>query len=131
MAITHSLDVTRRRLTFAVSGTLTTQDMLTAVDAAVDAAVRAAGPGRYSVLSDHRALITPATTPQVEALVAHLAMYRDYFGGNRWAIVVGQPASFGMMRMLGVLAEQIPIEVGVFEDPNEAERWLASSPSAP
>ena len=125
MPITHAVDAERRRLRFAVSGTVVIQEMV----AAVDAAVRAAGPGAYSVLSDHRALAVPATTAQLEALVAHLTQYREHFGGNRWAIVVGQPASFGMMRMLGVLAERIPIHVGVFTDPMAAESWLDELPA--
>ncbi len=122
MPITHTVDTERRRIVFAVSGTLTTQDML----AAVDTAVLSAGPGAYSVLSDHSAIATPATTEQLQALVSHLTKYRTHFGGNRWAVVVGQPASFGMMRMLGVFAERIPIQVGVFDGPAEAIRWLES-----
>ena len=124
MPITHTVDVRRRRLTFAVAGTVTIEEMV----AAVDVAVRDAGAGGYSVLSDHRALAVPATTPQLQALVAHLTQYREHFGGNRWAVVVGQPASFGMMRMLSVLAERIPIHVEVFYDAAAAERWLDELP---
>jgi hypothetical protein len=120
MTITHRIDPERRRLIFAVSGTITTEEML----AAVDRAVPAGDTRRYNVLSDHRALVTPATTAQIEALVGHLMRYKAVFGGMRWAIVVGQPASFGMMRMLSVLAERIPIEVEVFTDLAKAERWL-------
>jgi len=122
MPITHAVDVARRLLRFDVAGTLTTEEMTRAVDGAA----RSLGPGRYQVLSDHRALITPATAPQLEALVAHLTRYRSHFGDSQWAVVVGQPASFGMMRMLGVLAERIPIEVEAFTDPAAAEVWLES-----
>lgn len=122
MPIAHIVDTKRRRLIFSVSGTITTEEMLTAADNAV----HSLGPGTHKVLSDHRTLTTPATTPQLEALVAHLSKYRQHFGGTRWAIVVSQLASFGMMRMLGVLAERIPIHVAVFADPVDAERWLES-----
>lgn len=127
MPITHTMDAEHQRLVFTVSGTLTTQEML----AAVDESVRSAGPGKYGVLSDHRAITTPATREQLEALVHHLTRYRAHFGGSRWAVVVGQPASFGMMRMLGVFAEAIPIEVGVFEDLAEATEWLEALSPGP
>jgi len=127
MPITHTVDTGRLLISLTVSGVLTTQEMLAAVDAVVS-------PGdqrRYNVLSDHRGLITPATTAQLRALVSYLSRNREVFGGMRWAIVTVQPASFGMMRMLSVLAESIPIEVGVFRDSLEAERWLeASTPSS-
>jgi exopolyphosphatase/pppGpp-phosphohydrolase len=126
MSITHTVDVDRLLLIFEVSGTITTDEMLAAVDRAVPV-----GDGRrYDVLSDHRALVFPATAAQLEALVSHLTRYRAVFGGMRWAVVVGQPASFGMMRMLSVLAERIPIEVEVFTDPEEASRWLGRHPTA-
>lgn len=122
MPISHVVDTERRLLTFAVTGTLSTAEML----AAVDEAVAGVGAGRYRVLSDHRGLDTPSTTPQLEALVGHLLKYRAIFAGSRWAVVVVKPASFGMMRMLSVLAERIPMKVEVFTDPASAMSWLES-----
>jgi hypothetical protein len=120
MPITHVVDTERRVLVFAVTGTVSTAEML----AAVDAAVAGVDAGRYRVLSDHRGLTTPSTTAQLEALIAHLTKFRAIFGGSRWAVVVAQPASFGMMRMLSVLAERIPIRVEVFTDLAAAQAWL-------
>lgn len=122
MPMTHSVDHQRRLLTVEVSGTLTTREII----AAIDAAAADLGPGRYRVLSDHRQLTTPATTEQVEAVVDHLSGYPGHFGGSQWAVVVGQPASYGMIRMMSVLAERIPMEVQVFTTRPEAERWIDS-----
>ena len=126
MPITHTVDRDRRRITFDVAGTLRIDEML----AAVDSALESAGAGTYTVLSDHRQLLTAATTTQLHTLIAHLATHRAHLGDSRWGVVVAQPASFGMMRMLSVLAEEIPIEVGVFKDLTAASEWLDLPPGA-
>jgi hypothetical protein len=120
MPVTYSVDVTRRLIRFTLSGTVTPDEMV----AALDRAVNEAGAGRFLVLSDHRALTTPATTAQLQDLVGRLTRYREHVGGSRCAIVTAQPASFGMMRMFSVLAEAVPVEVDVFSDVADAERWL-------
>lgn len=85
------------------------------------AAVR--GPG-YNILSDNRDIGTPATRAQMEQLATLLTGMREKFAGARWAVVVSKPASFGMMRMLAVFLEAIPITLEIFRDTEAAERWL-------
>jgi len=58
------------------------------------------------------------------AMVAHLETVARAVTGTRWAIVTVAPASYGMMRMLSVRAEKIPMTVRIFDDPDEAESWL-------
>jgi hypothetical protein len=122
MPITRQLNVARRSMTFTVSGTVTTGEML----AAVDDAMRDTEQAPYAILSDHRSLDEPATTPQVKALVSHLTDVSAHFAGSRWAIVTGLTASYGMMRMLSVLAAELPIEIAVFTDLVEATCWLSA-----
>lgn len=43
-------------------------------------------------------------------------------------MVTREPASYGMMRMMSVLVERVPMEVQIFETIEEAEEWLGSSP---
>lgn len=86
------------------------------------AAREAAAPG-FNIVSDHREIGEPATRAQLEELVSHIATLREYFVGSRWAVIVGTAASYGMMRMLAVLAERVPLSVQVFTDPADAERW--------
>ena len=119
MPITHELDRERRLVRAVVRGDFTADDMLRTVS---DAA-RAAGEPGWNVLSDHREIGEPATREQLEQLVGHLAVQRRWFHGSRWAVVVARPASYGMMRMLQVLAERVPMTVRVFVDADRAERW--------
>jgi stage II sporulation SpoAA-like protein len=119
--VTHTLDDTHRIVRLVLSGTLTTAEMLEALDWAARAV---AGRPKYRVLSDHRGVDTPATREQIEAVVAHLGREGSGFHGTRWAVVTINPASYGMIRMLAVLAETIPIEVGIFERVADAEAWL-------
>ena len=103
----------------AVQGDFTADDMLRTVS---DAAREAGEPG-WNVLSDHREIGEPATREQLEQLVGHLTVLRRYFQGARWAVIVARPASYGMMRMLQVLAERVPVTVRIFVDAARAERW--------
>ena len=82
-------------------------------------------PGRsYDVLSDHRALAEPATRDQMLQLTDLLATAGHPFHGRRWAVIVGGPASYGMIRMLSVHLEHLPIWVTPFNDPEEARAWI-------
>ena len=61
-------------------------------------------------------------------MLEHIRMHGQAFYGSRWAVVTIAPASFGMMRMLGTLAESILIAVRIFADVPEALRWLQETP---
>lgn len=109
-------------------GDFSIDDMLSCVSMA---AAEAGEPG-YNVISDHREIGEPATRAQLEELVSHIATLREYFVGARWAVIVGTAASYGMMRMLEVLAERVPMLVQVFSGEAEAEQWARSrAPRAP
>jgi hypothetical protein len=123
MPVTHEIDARNRIVRLALSGTLSTAEMIETLDRA---ARGVEGRPGFRVLSDHRAIETPATREQVEKVVAHLEREGSVFRGTRWGIVTIEPASYGMMRMLGVLAEKIPIEVRIFETTQDAEAWLLS-----
>jgi hypothetical protein len=123
LPIVHFLDEENRIIRFKVSGTLTASEMLAAIDRAMKDVENRTG---FRVLSDHREITVPATTAQLKELVAHLCGHASSLAGTRWALIVGQLASFGMMRMLGVFAEKIPIEVRVFTDAEKAELWLTT-----
>ena len=121
MSVTHMLDETHRLVRIEVSGTLTTAEMMAELDRAE---AEVAGRGTYRVLSDHRGVETPATKEQIEAVVARLGRDGGPFHGTKWAVVTVKPASYGMIRMLAVLAEKIPIDVGIFDRVPDAEAWL-------
>jgi hypothetical protein len=122
--ITYELDREHRLVRATVRGDFTADEML----GCVTGAAREAGEPGWNILSDHREIGEPATREQLEQLVGHLAVLRRYFHGSRWAVVVARPASYGMMRMLQVLAERVPMTVRVFVDAARGERWALGAP---
>ena len=124
MPIAASLDPQARIVRLVLTGTLTLSEMTAAIDAIVK---EIRDGGGYDLLSDHRGIDTPATVEQLEGLVDHVRRRAKVLHGQRFSVVTATPASFGMMRMLSVLAQRIPMEVNVFQDIAEAEQWLTAS----
>lgn len=121
MPIRHAVDPRAGVARFTVSGEFTLADMQAAVDRlAADPIYRPGMP----ILSDHRAIARPASAEEVAGLVSHVADHGPVFAGARMAIVAASAASYGMMRMLSTLAEDVPMEIAVFLDVDEALRWL-------
>lgn len=123
MPIAAAIDTYARTVRLVVTGTLTLSELTGAIDAIV---AEVGDEGGYDLLSDHRQIATPVTVAQLERLIEHLRLKAKPLHGRRFAVVTATSASFGMMRMLQVLAERIPITVAVFQDLSEAESWLAS-----
>ena len=122
MPITVSLDTYAHVIRFVLTGTLSLNEMI----AATDTMLREVGSdGACDVLSDHRGLDTPATVQQLEGLVEHWRRRATALHGKKFAVVTASAASFGMMRMLSVLAQRIPMEVAVSQDIAEAEQRLS------
>lgn len=123
MAIQVAVDKHKRRIEASLSGEVSIDE----IRAAIDAAVRHPDfePG-FDVLSDHTRIRKAITTAQMEAMVAHLESLSTVMGGARWAIVTTKTASYGMMRMLSVRIQEVPMTVAVFRKRDEAEGWLAA-----
>ena len=128
MPIRHWLDKERRRVHAVVTGRFTLAEIVAAIDAATSDPEFERG---FDVLSDHTAVEEPLTPSQAEQMVAHLRTLSRQLVGARWAIVTRKPASYGMMRMLSVLAEQVPMRVEVLNSLEEAEQWLGSGEGRP
>ncbi len=123
MPIEHFIDVERRRIVATVIGDFTLEDIFETIGGAVrDPRFR---PG-FDVYSDHRAVGEPLTGPQATQVAAFLEKHADVLAGTRWAVVTSKPASYGMLRMLSILAQRVPMEIQVFASQSEAEAWLAS-----
>lgn len=128
MPIDSHVDARARLVRATVSGRFSDVDMRDAIRVMADSV---GSDSHYSVLSDHRAVEAALTPEQLEQLLGYLEQFGQPFHGGRWAVVVSQLASFGMMRMLAVRAERIPLTVGIFTDPASAETWLATPPDTP
>lgn len=122
MPVTHAVDQDAGVVRLVLSGVLTAADMV----GAVQAVLADLEPGRrYDVLSDHRGLVEPATREQLLQLSDFLGSRGSPFHDRRWAVIVGSQASYGMIRLLSVHLESVPIWVAPFHDAAEAEAWLA------
>lgn len=127
MPITHRIESDSSIVYVDVTGSPSTAEMCEAIDRVVADPDFQAG---FGLLSDHRRLDVPATTDQVHAILGRLTEHKSAFGTIRWAIVVDRTASFGMMRMLSVLAEEVPARVEVFRSVDEAKSWLLKKAGA-
>ena len=126
MPIKSHIDEERRCVIATVCGDFTMEEIVETINRSVlDPKFR---PG-FAVLSDHTAVGEPLTSSQARQMVDHLKGLAESFAGSRWAIVTSKPASYGMLRMVSVLAEGVPMEVQVFSSHEEAEAWLSSSES--
>jgi hypothetical protein len=127
MPIRHWVEADRRRLRAVVSGDITMEEIVGAITASVEDPDFELG---FDILSDHTEVGEPISTEQVKQTTAHLQQLSQQLAGARWAIVTSKPSSYGMMRMLSVFAERVPMSVEVFRSLEAAEAWLASSSEA-
>ena len=121
MPIEIWIDTAKHRVHSVLEGRVTFDEMIQAIDSCVEDPSFRNG---IDILSDHTGLEKPIETDEAQRLAAHLRRLRDRFTGSRWAVVTKMQASFGMMRMLSVFLERIPMHLQVFYSIIEAERWL-------
>ncbi len=120
MPISYTIDSDQGVVYALVEGTFTLEEMLSTIGKVVQDPKFRKG---FAVLSDHRSIVSPATTNQVQSLVRHARQF-EILAGTKWAIVTTNDLSFGMMRMFSALAETIPMRIEVFRDYDEALAWL-------
>lgn len=123
MPIDCWIEQDRHRVRAEVRGDFSTEDILRAISDAVSHPEFERG---FNILSDHRQIGQPITTAQMQEMTAHLRRLAAEFAGSRWAVVTTKPASYGMMRMLSVMLEDMPLHVHVFDGLAAAEAWLDS-----
>ncbi len=86
-------------------------------------------PG-MKVLTDLRGFdSSTVTSDQVRALAASNNLRADLFGPGRTAVVVSEPATFGLARMFQFHTDAAGFDQRVFYSLEEARRWLAETPS--
>jgi hypothetical protein len=105
-----------------ISGDFNATEIISAVNSALPSPTAEKG---FRVLLDKRSIGRPATTEQIETMANLMQRWPDVFRGSKWAAVVSDDTSYGMMRMLSFLVEYVPIEVDVFRDYDAAINWLS------
>jgi hypothetical protein len=106
-------------------GSFTTDELLTVIDDLVD---DPAYDPTYNGLSDHRRVTRPISPAQLYRLIVHIRQVRDRIAPERWAVVTGSLAAYGMARMMSVYAERLSIDLRPFHDMDEALEWLFPDP---
>ncbi|UCD81599.1 MAG: hypothetical protein JSW26_09310 [Desulfobacterales bacterium] len=124
MPIKYWIDKDHRCVRAIVSGEFTIDDIFQAIkDSTEDVDFE---PG-FDVLSDHTNVGEPLTTQQATQLSSYLKNMSSVMAHARWAVVTKDPASFGMMRMLSVFLQEVPMVLKIFETLEEGEKWLFQS----
>jgi hypothetical protein len=126
MPVDFKIDTERRLIVATVFDEISDTDIIETLNSSISDPDFEPG---FNVLSDHTRITRPITTEQVKLMVGHMESLSDRLAGARWAIVTNSPASYGMMRMLSVYAERVPVELQIFRDTDEANQWLASTKS--
>jgi hypothetical protein len=125
MPIMVWIDKDQRLIRSEVSGSFSEEAISNAINESVGHPDYEPG---FNVLSDHTRVTEFITTPQAYSMARHLESLSDQMANVRWAVVTREPASYGMMRMMSVLVERVPMEVQIFATIEEAEEWVGSSP---
>jgi len=126
MPIEMRVDAERRLVLGSVVGDFTIAEILEAITSSVEHPDFEPG---FDILTDHTAVGRPLTREQVERTTIHLRALAKSLGGARWAVVTKKSASRGMIHMLAVHAEEVPMEIRAFDSMADAEVWLSSSRS--
>jgi hypothetical protein len=128
MAIRYWIDKDRKLIRAELTGSFTIEEMFNVIKDTLN------DPGfekGFNILSNHLKVKRFITTPQVKGLAGLLASFRHVLENAKWAVVTVNPASFGMMRMLAVYLEDVPMELRIFETEREALQWLRPEEDKP
>jgi hypothetical protein len=82
----------------------------------------------FGFLLDRRA-VPASSSGYLMAALSWIKQHQDEVAGSRWAVLVGDPANYGMARLGQTLGEGLPVQFEVFRDPREAEAWLLATSS--
>jgi hypothetical protein len=122
MPVTHAVNHERSEVTTTATGPITMTD----IREHLSAERRDRGLGYPELIDATRA--TAVFSPQdVRATVKILAELGREGALGPTAILVGDEVSFGMIRMLEILVEDVA-DIKPFRSRLEAERWLAHTP---
>ena len=122
MPITYEINKSKKRIESKVSGKFTLDDITNTIKNSINDPDFENG---YNILSDHTEIEEFITTPQVHYTIEILENFSKHLENSKWAIVTKKPASYGMMRMLSAFADDLPLKIQIFENYEDAEKWLS------
>ena len=122
MAIKHWIERDKRRVRAVITGTISIEEIIDAINTSISDPDFEDG---YDILSDHRKIERAITKDQIMMTTSHIKKLSQHLKGSRWAVVTEREASYGMMKMLSVYLEKIPLSLQVFKSIGEADTWLS------
>lgn len=123
MPVEVSVDVGNDLVTLTVTGLVGTDEMLRSIMRVLSHPSFRSG---IRVLTDMRSALHGASGEEVRRVAQLLIANRDKMTGVKNAVVVGQTATYGIMRMLQLQTEGFPFEFALFYDIDQAREWLSS-----
>jgi hypothetical protein len=125
MSLTYDIDVESRIVVLICGDTSLERWRRTMVEVFADPRFQ---PG-FAVLVDCRTATLAPLTSDVFGVVDFLSSRRTELAQTRWAVVVEEPAGFGMARMTAAVAESAGIDLHAFQRVDEALAWLVGGAS--
>jgi hypothetical protein len=122
MPITYSIDQAQRRLTAVAAGSVTYSEIMTHLERERD---DNALPFRELIEATQATL--DISSPEVWQVVDRLRTLGHQHALGPTAVVVGDDVSYGVMRMLETLVEDV-CDVRPFRSRGDAEEWLNAIP---
>lgn len=110
---------------YVCTGVVTLEDLMAAING-----FYGSDPTPNSLWDVSAADVTQIPTGGMRQLAEFAKVRAAVRAGGRTAIVAGDPVGFGLARMYEAFAEVTghEIQVRVFQDRGDAERWLAEEP---
>ena len=120
MALFYEVDVESRLVVLTCGDVSLERWRRTMIQVIADARFRRG----FGILVDCRTATRAPVTQEVFGVVDFLSTRRDDLGQSRWAVVVEEPAGYGMARMTAAIAESAGLELRAFRTVGEAREWL-------
>jgi hypothetical protein len=126
-AISHTIDAARRIVHLRINREPTMAEAEEGLLIAFQDPLYQAG---FTCLVD-RTAAGPPSKEHVYWLTDIFRRHRDILTPSRVAVIVANPATYGMFRMLQALNHEMPAKLNIFNSHVEAEQWLCQLPSNP
>lgn len=120
MATDYRRDDVRRRLTVAVHGPVTFEEVAEVIERQA-----AEGTWSYTMLYDEREATSTLTREEVQHLLTVIARFRAVHGRRgRVALIYNAEARHGTGRVYSAFGDIMGLDTAVFKDTGRAQAWL-------
>lgn len=125
MSVSTQIDLDQRIILYEVTGEMTLDDVLGAVDTALT--LPGFDPSMNSLWNLKKAHIAITMTELPKMLSALAGLVESRGKDYRVAILVDSNEDFGLSSIFEMNAYELPFEVQVFRNSSEARAWVTSS----